>query len=249
MTNNRLEHHSRTRRSGTVQLLLPRMRRHLADADHIGEHGGASDVSGLHLVLRCGRVRGSALGRAVSEPWRSGAGVELAVPERRPAQAAHAEIALQYTGRVPLPYSQPAWNALLFSPLSLLPFRIAHALWIAILAACVFAVAVMAGGTYTLCAARPAAPSRMEGLIALAVGLSPLAYRAIRVGNPSAVVGACLGFAAIQLLHRDGCAQRWQSGLALCSSTPLSCSCPWLCSHGAAGHFSERPRSVRRRWQ
>ncbi len=122
------------------------------------------------------------------------------------------EIARQYAGRVPLPYIQPAWNALLFAPLSLLPFRVAHALWIALLVACVFAVAVMAGRTYALCAGRNAtAPSRMVGLLTLAVALSPLAYRTIRVGNPSAIVGACLGLAVIDFLRRDG----WRAALAI----------------------------------
>jgi hypothetical protein len=100
-----------------------------------------------------------------------------------------------------MPYLQPAWNAIFFAPLTFLPYRLAHALWIAILILSTYGMTLFAAKTYRVCAPTE---SRMCGVAMLIVALSPLAYRTIRVGNVSAVVGLVIAFTTFEMARRDG---------------------------------------------
>jgi hypothetical protein len=112
-----------------------------------------------------------------------------------------AELAREYGATAGiLPYLQPPWNALLFAPLGLLPFKLAHAVWIAVLIGSVLYIAVLAGRTFELSAS---VPSRLSGIATLVVAISPLAYRTIRVGNVSGAVGAAIALAVMDLMRRD----------------------------------------------
>jgi hypothetical protein len=111
------------------------------------------------------------------------------------------ELAEQWHVGLSMPYLQPAWNAIFFATLTFLPYRIAHALWIAILILSTYGITRYAGKTYQLCAC---AESKMTGVVMLVVALSALAYRTIRVGNVSAVVGFAIAFTTFELMRRDG---------------------------------------------
>jgi hypothetical protein len=111
------------------------------------------------------------------------------------------QIAEQHKTGMPMPYLQPAWNALAVAPLTLLPIRAAHAIWIAVLLAAMIGIVIQASRTFEACAS---APSRLSGIVSLLVAFSPLAYRTIRTANVSAVLGFCIGFTAFELLRRDG---------------------------------------------
>lgn len=110
-------------------------------------------------------------------------------------------LAKEWNVDLSMPYLQPAWNAIFIAPLTFLPYRIAHALWIAILILSTYGIARYAGKTYQLCAE---AETRMAGVSMLIVALSALAYRTIRVGNVSAVVGFAIAFTTFELARRDG---------------------------------------------
>ncbi len=107
----------------------------------------------------------------------------------------HTAQSLKVQALCPFLQSPPA--ALLFAPLSLLPFEPAHWLWLIVLALACWGVAIQAGRIYALCAGEV---SRAEGWVTLLVAFSPLAYRSMRVGNVSPVVAFCLGAAVICLL-------------------------------------------------
>jgi hypothetical protein len=110
-------------------------------------------------------------------------------------------------------FLQPPWTAIAFVPLSILPFRAAHALWIALMTACTIGVSWYAGRSFALCADRP---SRWEGVTCLIFAMSLLACRGIRVGNTSPLVAWCIGFGAVDLLRRDrasSAAALWIGGI------------------------------------
>lgn len=111
------------------------------------------------------------------------------------------ELAREWDVDLSMPYIQPPWNALFFAPLTLLPYRVAHGVWIAILLLSTYGMARYAGATYEL---SRGSISRMSGLAMLLVALSALAYRTVRVGNVSAVVGFTIAFATFELMRRDG---------------------------------------------
>jgi hypothetical protein len=86
--------------------------------------------------------------------------------------------------------------AIAFVPLALFEYRTAIYLWAACLTMCAWGVAAMAGRGYARLAGRP---TRLEGGIVLLVAMSPLVYRAIRVGNVSLVTALCFGWIALDL--------------------------------------------------
>lgn len=95
------------------------------------------------------------------------------------------------------PFLQPPWNAIAFIPLGVLPFRVAHGIWWALLAIGVLAGAWASGRAYELCLGRR---SRAAGVIMLATVCSPLIYRSIRVSNVSPLVAGCVGVALLSML-------------------------------------------------
>jgi hypothetical protein len=110
------------------------------------------------------------------------------------------ELAREWHVDLSMPYIQPAWNAIFFVPLTFFSYRVAHAIWIAILIVCTYGITLYAARIYERCVSRP---SRMGGVVMLIVALSALAYRTILVGNVSAVVGFALVFTAMDLMQRD----------------------------------------------
>jgi hypothetical protein len=110
-------------------------------------------------------------------------------------------LAEQWHVGLSMPYIQPAWNAMFFAGLTVLPYPIAHALWIAILILCTYGMARYAARTYTACAG---GETKLAGAVMLIVALSALAYRTIRVGNVSAVVGFAIVFTTFEMQRRDG---------------------------------------------
>jgi hypothetical protein len=96
------------------------------------------------------------------------------------------------------PYIQPPWQAVLYYPMGWLTFAQAHWAFAGVLIACTWVVAVQAGRAYELCAGRT---SRASGWVTLAVAVSFLAYRCVRVQNMSPIVAALIGVATFELLR------------------------------------------------
>jgi alpha-1,2-mannosyltransferase len=88
-----------------------------------------------------------------------------------------------------LPFLYPPPAAVLLSPLGLLSFPAAYWVWVILMCSSGWAVAMLGGRVYALCAGRD---SRMQGVVVLLAAFSLLTYRAIRVQNVSALVGLCL---------------------------------------------------------
>lgn len=91
----------------------------------------------------------------------------------------------------------PPPSALLFTPLSMLSYQHAFWTWIAILIASVWGVAVISGRIYRQVSG---APSRIEGLLALAIAISPMTARSIRIANVSPPIAFMISGALLALL-------------------------------------------------
>jgi hypothetical protein len=88
--------------------------------------------------------------------------------------------------------------AVLFIPLTLLEHPTACRLWIAFLSLCVWGVALQAARVYTIARGRE---DMGAGVVILLIACSVLAYRAIRVGNVSPLVGLCIGMIVLDLVR------------------------------------------------
>lgn len=93
-------------------------------------------------------------------------------------------------------YMQPPPFALLFVPLTFLPLRAAHALWIGLLCLATWGIARQSARAYRLCSGRD---DLVIGLIILFICFSLQAHRWTRVGNMSAIIGWLLGFVALSI--------------------------------------------------
>ena len=89
--------------------------------------------------------------------------------------------------------------ALLFIPLTLLEHPTAYKVWITILSLCMWGIALQAARIYTI--ARGRREDAGAGVIMMVIACSVLAYRAVRVGNVSPVVGLCVGAIVLDLLR------------------------------------------------
>src|SRR5688572_10063786 len=87
--------------------------------------------------------------------------------------------------------------AVLFIPLTLLEHPTAYKVWIAILSLCMWGVALQAARIYTIARGRE---DMVPGGLILVVACSVLAYRAVRVGNVSPLVGLCVGTIVLDLV-------------------------------------------------
>ncbi|MGE5611168.1 MAG: glycosyltransferase family 87 protein [Bacillota bacterium] len=94
----------------------------------------------------------------------------------------------------------PPPSVLLFVPLSFFSYQVAFGIWVAILIGCTWGVARMAGWLYR---SHVGYESRWEGLLALAVVLSPMVARAIRIMNVTPVLSLCIGMALLGLLRHE----------------------------------------------
>jgi Glycosyltransferase family 87 len=102
----------------------------------------------------------------------------------------------------------PPPAALLFVPLSLLPYRWAGWVWVAVLTACTWGVAYYAGWLYRAFSGKP---SPWEGVLTLLVVVSPMVCRAIRVQNSTPVIALMFAFTMADLLRSD----RGRAGAAI----------------------------------
>lgn len=93
-------------------------------------------------------------------------------------------------------YMQPPPFAVLLVPLTFLPLRIAHALWIALLCFATWGIARQSARAYSLCAGRN---DFVAGLIILFICVSLQAHRWTRVGNMSALIGWLIGFIGLSI--------------------------------------------------
>ena len=88
--------------------------------------------------------------------------------------------------------------AVVFIPLTFLEHPTAYKVWIAILSLCTWGIALQAARVYTIARGREDA---VAGAIIIVIACSVLAYRAVRVGNVSPVVGLCIGTIALDLVR------------------------------------------------
>ena len=114
----------------------------------------------------------------------------------RPRYAAEAEA--RGVGDAPR-FIQAPPVALLLMPLGYLSFSHAFKLWIALLIASGWGVGLLAGRVYRLLRGEP---SRISGLLMLAVACSPLMLHAIRVANMTVPVALLIGVTLLGLLKR-----------------------------------------------
>lgn len=84
-------------------------------------------------------------------------------------------------------------------PLGWLPISAAHWVWLGVLAVPAWWTAVVAGWTYTRLAGRE---SWRGGLLVLVLAVSPMSVRAVRTGNVTPIVAACIAMAVLDLLGR-----------------------------------------------
>jgi hypothetical protein len=93
-------------------------------------------------------------------------------------------------------YMQPPPFALLFVPLTFLPLRAAHALWIVCLCLATWGIARQSARAYQLCSGRI---DIVSGLLILLICVSLQAHRWTRVGNVSAIIGWLIGYIGLTL--------------------------------------------------
>jgi hypothetical protein len=98
-------------------------------------------------------------------------------------------------------FIQPPPAAVLYLPLAPFPAPLAHVLWMTLLTAATFAIALQAAKITTLCFG---SATRVAGIVLLLVCLAPHAHRWVRVGNVSPLVGFLIGHTVLELLRRDG---------------------------------------------
>ena len=127
------------------------------------------------------------------------AGMNPGEPENSTLRPRYAELARQYgfdeTGGGTR-YMQPPPLALLFVPLTFLPLRIAHALWIVLLCFATWGIARQSARAYALCSGRT---DFVAGLIILFICVSLQAHRWTRVGNMSAMIGWLVGYIGLAI--------------------------------------------------
>ncbi|MBC8106378.1 MAG: DUF2029 domain-containing protein [Anaerolineae bacterium] len=127
------------------------------------------------------------------------AGMNPGEPENSTMRPRYAELARQY-GFDELGggtrYMQPPPFALLLVPLTFLPIRIAHALWIVLLCFATWGIARQSARAYALCAGRI---DFVPGLIILFICVSLQAHRWTRVGNMSAMIGWLVGYIGLSI--------------------------------------------------
>jgi len=97
-------------------------------------------------------------------------------------------------------YMQPPPAALIFMPLALLPYRLSHLLWTALLIFAAWGVARQAGRIHAICSGRR---TKWIGVLMLLICLSPQAHRWVRVGNLSVLMAWLIGYAVIEIARRD----------------------------------------------
>ncbi len=93
----------------------------------------------------------------------------------------------------------PPPTALAFAPLSLLPYRQAYWLWIALLTHASWLLALLAARLFRELAGKP---SRLEGALILLIAISPLTARAIRVANVTPLIALSFAVALLALTRR-----------------------------------------------
>ena len=94
-------------------------------------------------------------------------------------------------------FTQPPPAALFFVPLAFLRFFPAYCAFMAVMVLCAWAISLQAGAIHARCAG---AASRWTGVVILIVAFSPMAYRILRSGNISPLIGALIGFSVISML-------------------------------------------------
>jgi hypothetical protein len=127
------------------------------------------------------------------------AGMNPGEPENSTLRPRYLELARQYGFDEQgggTRYMQPPPFALLFVPLTFLPLRIAHALWIVILCFATWGIARQSARAHQLCSGRS---DYVIGLIILAICFSLQAHRWTRVGNMSAIIGWLVGYIGLAL--------------------------------------------------
>ncbi|HEY1687159.1 MAG TPA: glycosyltransferase family 87 protein [Tepidisphaeraceae bacterium] len=98
-------------------------------------------------------------------------------------------------------FLNPPWQAIPLWPLAWMNFSHAHWAFVIFSILCMYGVAWAAGRSYELCARRA---SRTAGVLTLIAACSPLAYRAIRVGNLSPPVAFCVVIIIWDFLGKTG---------------------------------------------
>jgi hypothetical protein len=93
----------------------------------------------------------------------------------------------------------PPPSALLFIPLSMVPYSQAFWAWTFLLTICVLGVALITGRLFRNILGHP---SRFEGFLMLWIVISPMSVRAIRIANVSPPIALTLGLALLALLHK-----------------------------------------------
>ena len=133
------------------------------------------------------------------------AGMNPGEPENSTLRPRYLELAKQYGFDEQgggTRYMQPPPFALLFVPLTFLPLRLAHALWIVMLCFATWGIARQSARAYQLCSGRN---DHIIGLIILLICFSLQAHRWTRVGNMSAIIGWLIGFIGLSLaMDRHG---------------------------------------------
>ena len=89
--------------------------------------------------------------------------------------------------------------ALLCAPLSWMNYPTANLWWRGLLAACAWVCSIYVVRGAALCIGRE---TKLAGIAALLCCVSPLAYRAVRVGNVSCIVALCIGVVIFDLVAR-----------------------------------------------
>jgi len=99
-------------------------------------------------------------------------------------------------------FISPPPFALLMYPLSWMPYRTAHVVWVNGLILCAWGISLLAARMYKLCSGTS---PLLAGALILMICISPQAFRWARVANLSVVMGLLIGWAVLELAQRrDG---------------------------------------------
>lgn len=117
------------------------------------------------------------------------------------------ELSRQYGVGDTVRFMQLPPNALLYAPLSLVSYPHAHVAWLVLMGLGAGGTAVLAGRIFRRLSGKP---GWMEGVVVLAVGLSPTLFEGVRVGQISPVLGLLIGLLVLDLIGaRDARASVW----------------------------------------
>jgi hypothetical protein len=97
-------------------------------------------------------------------------------------------------------YIQPPPLALVLIPLALVPAGVSYWLWLMLLALAAWGVGLQAAKIYSISRGHM---DRFAGVLTLIICVSPQAFRWVRVGNMSVLVGWLIGYVTIELVRRD----------------------------------------------